>query len=91
MKTGSKDGRVRGWRSWGGAMPAPRSSRRRVAYLFRSPRPQVERAAEAAHGGDPDDGRLAVDSGAAGNADRLLDRLREVHGLPRTRSKQASR
>ena len=46
MKTGSKDDRVRGWRSWGGAMPAPRSSRRRVAYLFQSPRPQVERAAD---------------------------------------------
>jgi hypothetical protein len=28
------------------------------------------------------DGRLVVDEGLAGNADRLLDRLRAVHGGP---------
>jgi hypothetical protein len=32
---------------------------------------------------DRADGRLAVDDGRHGNADRLLERLRLVHGEPR--------
>lgn len=61
-------------------MPAPRPRRRqRVGYLFQERRlllDEEERSTGAT------DGRLVVDEGLAGNADRLLDRLRAVHGGP---------
>ena len=73
---------VRAWRAWGDrAMPAVRRSRRdkRLAWLFfeRIPAPTAQTANAA------QDGRPALDDGHVDNADRLLDRLRAVHGEAR--------
>ena len=72
---------VRAWRAWGDrAMPAPKLQRRdkRMAWLFRERLPAPIARAE----NTVQDGRPTLDEGQSGNADRLLDRLREMHGEP---------
>ena len=74
---------VRAWHSWGNrAMPA--QVRRRSnppRWMFHEwPRPALEpRAAE--------DGRPTLDEGQPENIDRLLERLREVHGSAAAKEK----
>ena len=72
---------VRAWRSWGDrAMPAPKLRRRdELAWLFRE---RARPAADGPHEADAPDGRPTLDQGNGDNADRLLERLRSVHGEP---------
>jgi hypothetical protein len=62
-------------------MPAPKFRRRdeRLAWLFRE---RARLAAAGPHEAYAPDGRPALDEGQSDNTDRLLERLRSVHGEP---------
>lgn len=64
--------------------PGVRARRKRQAWLFNAPRRLAADGERWDNGqATAEDGRLVVDEGHAENADRLLERLREVHGEPR--------
>ena len=83
---------VRAWRAWGErAMPVPNGvPPAKLLRRFRGKPPrwlfgaQARPAANGPHGIDAD-GRPALDEGHGDNADRLLERLREVHGAGMSR------
>jgi hypothetical protein len=76
---------VRAWRAWGDrAQPLSqtttpvRGRSKPQQWIFR----ECPAMSGAKHRTDAQDGRPALDEGHGDNADRLLDRLRAVHGQP---------